>query len=273
MEIIEIIKDAFVYPANDIGKLAIYIVISVVISGLLVGGILSAGSNAYSIVGIILFICALILGFVLSGYQISVVKSGISLDDNLPEFQWKEDLITGIKNLIVTIVYYLIPAIIMFLIAAITNVPGNIYAVVQDSLTNSVNATVSANVTAPAAESLSTVLLNNLFSSLAITAAVSIVVFIIFAFIQTMATARLAKTGSLGYSLNFIEAFKDIGRIGYGKVIAVVILVAIISIIINFIIGFIASYVPQISVLSLIITPYLVFFSYRATGLLYSHIS
>ena len=273
MEIIEIIKDAFVYPTNDIGKLAIYIVFSIVISGLLVGGILTASSNAYTVIGVILFICAFILGLIISGYQISLVKSGISLDDNLPDFHWKENLITGIKNIIVTIVYYLIPAIITFIVAAVTNVPGNIYAVVQDSLTNSVNTTLSANATVPAVGSLSNILVNNLVSSLAITAAVSIVVFVIFSFIQTMATARLAKSDSLGYSLNLIEAFKDIGRIGYVKVIAVVILVLIITIIINTILGLIANYVPQLSILSIIISPYLIFFAYRATGLLYSDIS
>ena len=278
MEILEIIKESFVFPSKDIGKLALFIVFSVIIAGLVGGGIVSIifsilESSSFSIIGIILFICALILGFILSGYQISIIRSGIELDDNVPDFHWKEDLITGIKNLVVSIVYYVIPAIIVSIVAVITNVPGNFNAVLQNSIASSVNSTVYANATVPAVDALSDVLVNNLISSLAITAVVALVVGIIFAFIQTMAIARLAKSDSLGYSLNIIESFKDIGRIGYGKVIAVVILIFIIVVVINVILNAISSYIPQIGILSIIITPYLVFFSCRAIGLLYSDIS
>ena len=278
MEILDIIKESFVFPTKDIGKLAIYIVFSVVIAGLLVGGalttILSLDSiSVASIVSVILFICALILGFILSGYHVSLIRSGINQDDDLPDFHWKEDLLVGIKNFVVTIIYYIIPSIIVFVVALITNVPGNINAIFQNAFENSINSTVSANITVPAVDTLSNTLLNNLISSLAITAVVAIVVFIIFAFIQTMAVSRLAKTDSLGESLNIIEAFKDIGRIGYGKVIAVILLIVIITIIINAILSLIGNYVPQITILSIIITPYLMFFSARAIGLLYSDIA
>ena len=88
-----------------------------------------------------------------------------------------------------------------------------------------------------------------------------------------MAQSRLAKTDSLGYSLNIPEAFKDIGRIGYGKVLAVVILIFIIIAVINALITGLNSYINGIGILSIIVTPYLVFFAARATGLLYSDIA
>ena len=39
------------------------------------------------------------------------------------------------------------------------------------------------------------------------------------------------------------------------------------------IISFIANYVPAIGIVSMIVTPYLIFFAYRAMGLLYSDIA
>lgn len=70
-----------------------------------------------------------------------------------------------------------------------------------------------------------------------ITGIVAAVLFLIFAFIHAMAESRLAKSDSLGDALNIPEAFKDIGRICHGKVIAVVILIFIIIAIINGIIS------------------------------------
>ena len=278
MEILDIIKESFVFPTKDIGKLAIYIVFTIVISGLVVGGgitsILSFDTSmTWLIPSIILFICALILGFIIAGYQVSVIKSGIDQSESLPEYEWRENLLVGVKNLILNIVYYIIPTIIVLIVGILTNVHGNISAVIQQSLTTSINGTIAANATVPAADVVSNTLMSNLFTSLTITAVIGIIVFIIFSFIQTMGVSRLAKTGSLGESLHMIEAFKDIGRIGYGKVIAVIILIAIVSLVITGILTLIYNYVPQLSILSIIVTPYLTFFSSRAIGVLYSDIA
>lgn len=277
MDITEIIKEAFVFPSQDLGKLAIYIVLTIVIAGLATGSVLSViygalDSGAYAVVGVILFIIALLIGFINSGYQISIIKSGID-GSEAPEFVWKKNLIEGFYNLIINIVYFIIPAIITAIVGFATNVHGNFQTALQEAVTSSINATITTNATAPAVSTVSNTVMNSLFSSIAITAAVGIILFLIFAFIQTMAQARLANTGSLGAALHIIEAFKDIGRVGYGKVIAVIILVAIITIIINAIIGFIASYVPALGIVSIIVTPYLIFFAYRATGLMYADIS
>ena len=277
MEIMDIIKEAFIFPSEDIGKLAIYIVLTIVTGFLAVGGIVSTAlgfldTSAYAVVGIILFIIALIIGFIISGYQISLIKSGINQSD-APEFEWKKNIIDGIYCLIISIVYFIIPAIVVMIVGWITNVPGNFQAVVQDAVMSSVNATAAANTTVPAVSTVSSALMGNLITSLAITGVVAFILFIIFAFIHTMAQSRLANTGSLGEALNIPESFKDIGRIGWGKVIAVILLVVIIVVVINAIISFIANYVPAIGIVSMIVTPYLIFFAYRAMGLLYSDIA
>ena len=88
-----------------------------------------------------------------------------------------------------------------------------------------------------------------------------------------MGDARLANTDSLGEALNIVEAFKDITRIGVGKVIAVILLSCIIIAVINGVLGILYGRVPFLSFLSIIVAPYLMFFTHRATGLLYSDIA
>ena len=115
--------------------------------------------------------------------------------------------------------------------------------------------------------------LTNLAISLSITIFVAVVVFIIFSFLQTMAEARLANTGSLSEALNIFEAAKYIRRIGVGKVIVLIILIIIIIAVIEIVLSAIFSLLPILSILSIIVTPYLAFFAQRAVGLLYSDIA
>ena len=105
--------------------------------------------------------------------------------------------------------------------------------------------------------------------SLAVTITVALVVFLIFSFLQTMAQARLANTDSLSEALNVFEAAKDIKRIGIGKVIIVILLIIVIVAVIEMAL----SAIPFLSILSVIISPYLAFFTQRAVGLLYSDIA
>lgn len=276
MEIVDIIKEAFVYPSNDLAKLAIYIALSFVIGivsilGLVLFGLGLSENAVYAVFGVILFIGALVVSFILSGYLISIVKSGIDGDEGLPEFQWRENLITGVKYLVVTIVYFIIPAIIVLIIGAATNLFGLSAEVISKVVTASANA--PANTTVMISKVVPQSTLTGLATAITVTGIVAFVVFLIFYFIETMAEARLANTDSLGEALNVPEAFKDIGRIGWGKVIAVLFLVFIIIAVINSVISGLNYYIPGISIVSIILTPYLVFFASRATGLLYSDIA
>lgn len=276
MEITDIIKEAFIFPSTDLAKLAIYIAlsfVSVILSvlglSLFVLGLLDNG--AYAVIGVVLFIAGLILGFILSGYLMSILKSGIDGDENVPEFKWKENLITGIKYLIVNIVYFIIPAIIVLIVGWITNVYGLSAEIFTKMMTASMNAPANATVDIANVVPQSTFV--SLGNAMLITGIVAFVLFLIFLFIQTMGESRLANTGSLGDALNIVEAFKDIGRIGWGKVIAVVVLIFLIVAVINAVISGINSYINGFSIISIIVTPYLIFFSSRATGLLYSDIA
>ena len=271
MEINDIISDAYKFPANNFKAIAIYIVLSVVAFILFLGGLFSlilVGNNsAYLILTAILFILALCVGLIMAGFQIDLIKTGIDLEDIAPDFDFKNDLVRGIKNVIVSIVYYIIPAIITLIIAFLTNVPGQVsdmfyYAnqtVVNTSGSTVVNYnfnTVPSSITAGAS------------GSLLMTVLVGIVLFIIFAFLKFMANARLAKTDSLGEALNIPEAFRDISKIGYANVIGVVLIMVIIFIVIN---GILMA-VPFLAILNIIVSPYLMFAMARANGLLYSEV-
>ena len=276
MEITEIIKESFIFPANNLKALAIYIAITFVMGILVAGGIFSAlgiqNSALYGILSFILFIIAVLVGFILSGYEIDIIKTGIDLEDLAPDFDWKADLIRGIKAIIVAIVYFIIPAIITLIVAFITNVPGNFLNVAQYVNQTAVNAngTVVAN---SLLEMVPDSVMSGLVGSISITLLVAAVLFIIFSFIQVMANSRLANTDSLGEALNIPEAVKDISRIGVGKVLATLILVFIVSLVIGAILSAVYQQVPQLSILNIIVTPYLMFFTNRATGLLYSDIA
>ncbi|MBR4448545.1 DUF4013 domain-containing protein [Methanobrevibacter sp.] len=278
MEILEIIKDAFIFPTNNLEKLAIYIVLTFVVGLLMGGGVILAAfstmdASYLAIIGAILLILGIILALIISGYQLGIMKSGIDLDDEAPSFDWKNDLINGIKLLVVSIVYFIIPAIIVLIVGLITNVPGNVVNLINEAAVTPANATAMANSTGISLDAVSQSTMAAFGTSIAITALVAFVVFIIFAFIQTMGQARLANTGSLGEALNIPEAAKDLTRIGIGKVIAVILLVVIIVAVINAILGYLYGQVSQLSILSIIVTPYLAFFTQRASGLLYSDIA
>ena len=275
MDVMELIKDAFVFPSKNIKNLLIYELLAIV------AGIFSLGGTVTYFLGVLnpeLFmwggiacIISMLIGWVLSGYLISVIKSGIDLDDKVPEFEWWENFTTGFDNFIVTIVYFVIPAFIVVVVGYLTNIFGNVMLVAQE-LFLQVNTAYMGNTTFLVTDTLSQAMVN-LAISLATTLTVAVVVFVIFSFFQLMAESRLANTGSLMEALNIFEAAKDIGRIGIGKVIIVVLLVLIIVAVIEFVLSAIFSILPILSILSIIITPYLLFFVERAVGLLYSDIA
>ena len=277
MEIMDIIKNAFIFPSQNLEKLVIYIVLTFVMGLLIAGGVVSGvfavmDNSIYFVITAILAIIAIAIALIISGYQIGIIKSGVDQVEEAPSFDWINDLVTGIKALIVSIVYFIIPAIIIAIVALITNIPGQVVDIAQQAALAPANATAVASGAAPIA-TISDAAAASLFGSIAITGIIALVLIIIFAFLATMANARLANTGSLGEAVNVVEAFKDITRIGVGKVIAVILLSIIVVAIIQGILGYLYGQVPQLSIISVIVTPYLTFFTSRVTGLLYSDIA
>ena len=273
MEITEIIKEAFIFPSQNLEKLAIYIVLTFVLALLAVFGVITAllginDGSFYFVLTFIFLILGIFVALIITGYQVGVLKSGIDHDESAPSLELKNDFITGLKMLAVSIVYFIIPAIVGWIMVFITNIPGQIMDIVQKTAVSHANATAVAGSSSTVVTGVA-----SLAGSITVLALVTLVVFIIFAFLQAMGESRLANTGDLGEAINIPEAFRDITRIGVGKVLAVILLIVIIILVIQAILGYLYGQIPYLSILGIIVTPYLAFFSQRAIGLLYSEIA
>lgn len=278
MEITEIIKEAFIFPSQNLEKLAIYIVLTFVLALLAVFGVITAllginDGSFYFVLTFIFLILGIIVALIITGYQVGVLKSGIDHDESAPSLELKNDFITGLKMLAVSIVYFIIPAIVGWIMVFITNIPGQIMDIVQKTAVSQANATAVAGSSSTVVTGVSDAAMASLAGSITVSALVTLVVFIIFAFLQAMGESRLANTGDLGEAINIPEAFRDITRIGVGKVLAVILLIVIIILVIQAILGYLYGQIPYLSILGIIVTPYLAFFSQRAIGLLYSEIA
>ena len=123
MEITEIIGDALLYPLNNVKSLILYVIIGA-ITGILGGASLIAmatqvsGNNVvaaggFGFIGILVMIIGSLL---ISGYGLDIVKYGIERRDDGPGIDIVRQVLNAIKAIIVSIVYYIIPAIIGWLL-------------------------------------------------------------------------------------------------------------------------------------------------------------
>ncbi len=234
MEIGEIIKDAAMYPINNIKALVIYAVLSIIAALALVftgvgfiGASQSSGAAAggLGILGIIGIIIAFAILLLIVGYMLDVIKIAIMREDGAPEIEPARQIVNGVKLIVLSIIYLIIPIIIMAILGAI-----------------------------------------NEYLSI-----IGFILLIVFALLLLIAQCRFAKTESLGDALNFGEVINDIKEIGIVKVIAVLIIVAVIGFILNLIgsgIGQVSEIVG--SILTSLFTLYCAFLQNRAYGLLYS---
>lgn len=236
MEIMEIMKDALVYPLNNLKALIIYIILGIILGiavvGTVVGVMASASANNILAAigsGIIGVIIAIFIGFVISGYELDIIKYGISRNDRAPGVDIVRQFKNGVKLFAVNIVYFLIPIIISAILAVIF----------QHWLS----------------------------------AVISALLFILFGLAAIMGQCRLAKSEDLVDALAVGEAIGDISRVGIVKLILFIIVVAIVIFILYFIVGFISQWNQAVGgTLMGILGVYITFFIARATGLLYSDV-
>ena len=236
MDIVEIFKDALVYPINNAASFAIYILLGIIFGIALAGTIagIAASAMANNIIAILAsgtlgVIVSLLIGFMISGYELDIIQYGIDRRQDAPSVDLIRQFINGVKLFIVNFVYFLIPVIIASILGIV--------------LQHWASAIISA------------------------------IIYIIFGVIAFMGQCRLAKTEDLGFALAIGDAIGDISRIGLVKVLAFIILVAVIAFILFLIAGFIVQWNATVGgIIFGILAVYLVFFNGRATGLLYSDV-
>ena len=277
MNLTGIIKDAFLFPSKNTGRFAIYLLLSILMVGFAFGGILTYGLGLFDaenyLTGGIYIIISMIIACLISGYHIKVVKSGIELDEEIPVFELFEDFMTGFNNVLVIIGYFIIPAVIVLLVAFDTNLFGNAISIVQEFVKQIFNVYIMGNSADLAVNAIS-ITVENFVSSLAITITVGLILFVIFTILESIGEARLANTGSVREALNIFESIKDIKRIGVGRTILLILLIIIIISIVEIILLTFLKYYPfLLSIIYIIITPYLALVTQRSVGLLYSDIA
>lgn len=271
MNVTEIIKDAFLFPSKNIGRFAIYLLLSLFMAWFVFMGVFTYASGLINagnyLTGGMCLIISLLIGFIIAGYHIMVIKSGIELDDEVPAFEWYENFMTGFDNVLVSMIYFMIPVLIVLLVGLSTNVLGNAIAIVKEFALLIFNEYIMGGSLDIASNTISHA------TSIAITSAVALILFVIFSFLQSMAKTRLANTGSLREALNIYEVAKDITRIGVGKVILSILLLVVIVPFIEIILIVIFKGFLFLMPLNIIIIPYLALAFQRVLGLLYSDIA
>lgn len=268
MNILEIMKTSLIYPTNDLKTYLIFGVICFLASISSIVKVLTPNYAAVAIAGIITIIFAIIM----LGYNLNVTKAGIKKSEELPGLDLKNQFILGIKAIIVSLIYYIIPIIITIILAFVMNIPNRMMELITTVLTQ------SPNITRSVIESAAT---TDFFVALGLFSIIVTILFIIFTFFALMGSCRLANTDSIKTAVNFKEAFADLKAIGILKIIGFVILLVIILAIIGIVVGFILGLISSIGVAGVIITSiisgllvdsYLNLFDSYALGLLYSDV-
>ena len=124
MDFRDIFSDALTFPFNNIVSFILFIVLGI-IAGIAIGGALAGvafGMSSNSVLavlgsGFLGFVIALVVFFIISGYQLDIIKSGIQRSPNGPTIDPVRQLLNGLKMFVVSIVYYIIPFIIVYILS------------------------------------------------------------------------------------------------------------------------------------------------------------
>ncbi len=206
MDVGEIISDALRYPSSNWKKIII--------------------------LGVILIIP--IVDFIGLGYFLRIIKSTLAGYDDLPEFDDLGDLfLDGLKVLVVSIAYLIIPLIVLSV-----------------GLVGS-TALVNGAITNPLA-----------LAGLGVTSIIGGILFIIFGLFEIIAIANMALYDELGAAFKFSEILERISKIGWGNYI----IWYIVMIIIGIIFGIISGILQIIPVIGLIIAVILIYSYFSMFG-------
>ncbi|MBU4534687.1 MAG: DUF4013 domain-containing protein [Euryarchaeota archaeon] len=219
MDIGEIYSDAIQYPSSDWKKVII--------------------------LGIITILSILIVPiFLVMGYVFRALKASIAGSEELPEFdEWGDMLVDGLKVFLVGFVYFLIPAIILFI-----GIGGSIFAM-----------TPTGDPT-------------TFFALFGATALIAAIVAFILGLMLYIALANMAYYDSdLGAAFRFSEILEIISQIGWVDYILWYIVLVVVGAVGGFIVS-ILNFIPILGtiVAALVVYPYLSLINSRALALIYA---
>lgn len=261
MDVIELFKDSLVYPTKDFNKLLMFGVLFIVMGILTIFEAFGIALSQYigaDILAVISWILRILITLIVFGYTLNITGKTINnVEGDIPELNLVKNFIDGVKVLILDIVYFIIPFIVVLIIAFATGVFGNFYNLMT--------------YTASGAASIPQALIASLGVSFLTIIIVGGIFFIIFALLFTIARAVLAETESLTAAIDMVAVFKKIGEIGWGNYILWIIIFIIVSIVLALITAIVTA-IPFIGIIIalLVINSFVEMFSARAVGLLYN---
>ena len=261
MDVLNIIKEAINFPLTDYKGWGMVAVITLII------GIFQQLSILYPDYSAIFGILSFIVAILLMGVNLSILRATINRENQIPVLDPVKNFIDGLKNLVVNIVYYIIPAILVFLISIIAGVYTN-----TEKFIMALNTTSVTN--ASAASMLSTVpadVTNALFISIGIVAIIAFCLFVFFALLNVIAQARLAQTDNIVEAIDIRHVIHKISSIGWANYILFIILLLITI----FVFGFVSALITLIPyvvaiISSVVIESYMLIVIARAVGLVYN---
>lgn len=235
MKLSEIFTESIKYPFCDYKKFLIVGIIALLAS---VSNIITDFALTDSLIILSGIIIGFIFAVILSGYSISVLKESLDYSEEIPSLNLIQNIKDGLKVILISIVYLIIPIVIVLVIGGFTSVIG--------------------------------ASLDNIIAALGVSLIIAAILFIIFGIFQIIAVIRFADSGSMDAAFKLREIYDDIRRIGILKLIAFLI-IAIIIIILSSVIGSLIALIPYIGLIisQILVGGFISLFYYHALGLLY----
>ncbi len=270
MELDQILSGSLGYAKSSWGKVAtlgaIYLVtVIIMFAGMLVAGFIN-NFAVWILMGIVLFIIALIAGLIYSGYIFRVIKASLAGINELPGFdEFPGMIIDGVKVVVVGIIYGIIYSIIMGIIMGILFLVMMI-AGGMTSLTYAASYTSYMDPTAMMGFFLmGWVMYLAIFIAMLIWLAITA----IFAIVVPMGIANMALKGSIGAAFSIGDIKERIENIRWGKALLWVVALYFIFIIAWYVSIVLSLLLIGLIIVPLLIMPYLSIFFARSTALLF----
>ncbi len=245
MELKEIIVDALHYPLKDFDKffyIGLFNLIIMVFTSVLALNMFTTNDfmyytpPMYMVFLFLFFIVAIIIGLILSGISLDVIRKTIKNDNDLPTISLKNNIVDGLKYIIVAWAYVFIPTIIYTVLVVLFSAMGEDIGVIFIILFT----------------------------------IVYLVAIVIISFLLVVAQGRLAETDSMGEAISIKNVFELTKKIGFVKIFLVMLVAFIVMFVIS-LIGGIISFIPVVGNLinALIFSTFSMLFIARVIGLLY----
>jgi hypothetical protein len=269
MDIDQNIVNSLEYARSSWGKVAtlggvLFVPFLILFVFIFIGAI----SNNGFILGLLTFIGILIviIAFILAeGYFFRVIKSTLAGLDEIPDFDdWGEMLGSGLKVLIVEIVYSLIfgilAAIPIFIIFLILGIIGSFLGIAGSLAGSTFN---------PALIAGSGVFFWAMYLGIFLTYLIMIAVGLLYYIVSFIGVANMAYQDNMAAAFAISEIRERISSIRWGKAIIWVLatyFVSIIAVLVSYILGLL---LVGMIIVPIIIIPFMIIFLARSTGLLY----